>query len=234
MLREAGAGHIRVFGGGGGTITAAEAAELEAYGVERIYSPDDGLQLGLAGMIDDLVERAQAAQRADIVVPELARARQRPRRRSDAVRARGRGDRARTTSRCCEGDWSARGAGRPRRRDHRHRRRGQEHRHRRDSGALPRSTSRTLRIAVLAVDPTRRRTGGALLGDRIRMNSLRSERVFMRSMATRRQNLATSAMLDVGGGVPARPGLRPRHRRDGRDRPERLGDRRPRRHPAST
>ena len=52
-----------------------------------------------------------------------------------------------------------------------------------------------LRVAVVAVDPTRRRTGGALLGDRIRMNSLRSERVFMRSIATRRQNLATNAML---------------------------------------
>src|SRR6478735_3253892 len=71
MLREAGAGHIRVFGGGGGTITAAEAAELEAYGVERVYSPEDGLKLGLTGMIDDLVERAQAAQRAT-VVPDLA------------------------------------------------------------------------------------------------------------------------------------------------------------------
>ena len=57
MLREQGAGHIRVFGGGGGTITAAEAAELEAYGVERVYLPGDGLQLGLEGMIADLIER---------------------------------------------------------------------------------------------------------------------------------------------------------------------------------
>src|SRR3984957_11005876 len=57
MLRERGAGHIRVFGGGGGTITQAEIAELERYGVERIYHPSDGMELGLVGMIDDLVRR---------------------------------------------------------------------------------------------------------------------------------------------------------------------------------
>ena len=87
------------------------------------------------------------------------------------------------------------------------------------------------RIAVLAVDPTRRRTGGALLGDRIRMNSLRDERVFMRSMATRRRNAATSAVLEDAVAFTAHAGLRPRRRRDGRDRPERLRDRRPRRPP---
>jgi len=63
MLRERGADHIRVFGGGGGTITPSEIAELQAFGVERIYHPNDGLELGLTGMIDDLVARAAAARR---------------------------------------------------------------------------------------------------------------------------------------------------------------------------
>ncbi len=62
----------------------------------------------------------------------------------------------------------------------------------------------TLRVAVLAVDPTRRRTGGALLGDRIRMNSLREERIYMRSLATRRRDRATSAILADGDRLPAR------------------------------
>ena len=62
MLREQGAGHIRVFGGGGGTITPSEAAELEAYGVERVYLPGDGQQLGLEGMIADLIERTARVQ----------------------------------------------------------------------------------------------------------------------------------------------------------------------------
>ena len=61
MLRERGAGHIRVFGGGGGTITPEEIAELQAYGVERIYHPNDGMKLGLVAMIEDVVARARAA-----------------------------------------------------------------------------------------------------------------------------------------------------------------------------
>src|SRR6201994_3323861 len=70
MLRERGADHIRVFGGGGGTITQAEAAELERYGVERIYHPADGMQLGLTGMIDDLVRRT-AEHRAASATPPI-------------------------------------------------------------------------------------------------------------------------------------------------------------------
>ena len=71
MLRDAGAGHIRVFGGGGGTITPEEIAELHEYGVERIYHPHDGMKLGLTGMISDLVQRAKAARIAT-PVPESA------------------------------------------------------------------------------------------------------------------------------------------------------------------
>jgi methylmalonyl-CoA mutase len=191
MLREAGADHIRVFGGGGGTITPGEIEELQAFGVERIYHPEDGMSLGLVGMIDDLVERATAKRAAppppdesrtdDLGVARMLSALE------DSVLGEDDLDRLRT-------DWTVKGAGVPVI--------GVT-----GTGGAGKSTvtdellSRfvqhlpELRVAVLAVDPTRRRTGGALLGDRIRMNSLRHEQLYMRSMATRRQNLATSAVL---------------------------------------
>ena len=191
MLRDAGADHIRVFGGGGGTITPEEIADLEGAGVERIYHPNDGMNLGLVGMIDDLVERARSRQRASAAPVEG---------RTDDLGV------ARTLSALedgvigeeelerLRGEWTVKGAGVPVV--------GVT-----GTGGAGKSTvtdellSRfvqhlpDLRIAVLAVDPTRRRTGGALLGDRIRMNSLRHEQLYMRSMATRRQNLSTSAVL---------------------------------------
>ncbi len=191
MLREAGADHIRVFGGGGGTITPEEIADLEAFGVERIYHPHDGMSLGLVGMIDDLVERA-ATKRVVPPAPDESR--------TDDLGV------ARLLSALEDGaftdddlerlrtEWTVKGAGVPVV--------GVT-----GTGGAGKSTvtdellSRfvqhlpDLRIAVLAVDPTRRRTGGALLGDRIRMNSLRHEQLYMRSMATRRQNLSTSAVL---------------------------------------
>ena len=197
MLRERGAGHIRVFGGGGGTITPEEIRQLQAQGVERIYHPDDGMRLGLVGMIEDVVARARRAhaQRpasdpgllssppsldAEIAIGralslieegccgevQLAGLRQAWRRAPRAP---------------VVGVTGTGGAGKSSVVDELLLRFLQ---------AFPR-----MRIAVLAVDPTRRRSGGALLGDRIRMNALRSPRVFMRSMATRRQNLATSAPL---------------------------------------
>ena len=193
MLRDQGAGHIRVFGGGGGTITAAEVAQLEAYGVERVYLPADGLRLGLEGMIADLVERTSRARlpsglpEVTAVASDLTIARVLSALEDDVVPA---GDRDRL-----RGEWAAAGTSVPVV--------GIT-----GTGGAGKSTvtdelvSRFLqyfpeaRIAVLAVDPTRRRTGGALLGDRIRMNSLRDGRVFMRSMATRRRNAATSAVLE--------------------------------------
>ena len=192
MLREAGAGHIRVFGGGGGTITPEEIAELERYGVERIYHPHDGMALGLEGMIADLVERTESASRPSGVPDAVSR--------DDALSV------AQMLSALedevigedelgsLREQWLAAGAGVPVV--------GIT-----GTGGAGKSTvtdellSRfvqrfpEIRIAVLAVDPTRRRTGGALLGDRIRMNSLRHEGIFMRSMATRRRHLATNAML---------------------------------------
>ncbi|WP_397574044.1 methylmalonyl-CoA mutase family protein, partial [Silanimonas sp.] len=192
MLKERGASHIRVFGGGGGTITPEEIAELQAYGVERIYHPNDGMQLGLVGMIEDLVRRAhqhrQPTQKptAVDVQDEIAVGRM--------LSAIEEGLIAETELATLRKGWQLAGgktpvvgltgtggAGK--------------------SSVTDEIINRFLqafpgmRIAVISVDPTRRRTGGALLGDRIRMNSLRSPRVFMRSMATRRQHVATNAVL---------------------------------------
>jgi len=192
MLRERGAAHIKVFGGGGGTITPEEIKELHDYGVERIYHPNDGAKLGLVGMIEDLVKRAEAhrvptAEPAQVSLDdeisvgkmlsaieeglfgeaELARLRKQwaiAGKKTPVLGFTGTG-----------------GAGK--------------------SSVVDELLLRFLqafpamRIAVLAVDPTRRRSGGALLGDRIRMNSLRSPRLYMRSMATRRQHAATSIVL---------------------------------------
>ena len=191
-LRELGAGHIKVFGGGGGTITPDEITALMEYGVERIYHPHDGMELGLEAMIRDLVARTAAARRSKSVPQTTGR--------DSAV------DIAETISAIEEGVFDEATIGRLRKE------------WRMQAGQVPvigitgtggaGKSSVTdeilnrfldnfpkMRIAVLAVDPTRRRTGGALLGDRIRMNSLRSERVYMRSIATRRQHLATSEML---------------------------------------
>jgi len=189
-LKELGASHIKVFGGGGGTITPDEIKNLMDYGVERIYHPHDGMELGLQAMIADLIERTMAGRRptvapsknrssVDIAATissieervfdeaELSRLRKEWRMQAGQVPV--------------VGITGTGGAGK--------------------SSVTDEILNRFLscfpeiRIAVLAVDPTRRRTGGALLGDRIRMNSLRSERVYMRSIATRRQHLATSEML---------------------------------------
>jgi len=192
QLKERGAGHIQIFGGGGGTITLDEIAELEAYGVNRIYHPDDGMGLGLVEMIKDVVQRASDHRLAPAFPGQL-----RADNASDIAQvltALEAGIYGEAELKMKRNEWAATnnqapaigitgtgGAGK--------------------SSVTDEILNRMLssfpekRIAVLAVDPTRRRTGGALLGDRIRMNSLRSENIYMRSMATRRQHLATSAML---------------------------------------
>jgi methylmalonyl-CoA mutase len=194
MLREHGAGHIRVFGGGGGTITPREIAALQQDGVTRIYHPNDGAHLGLTGMIDDLVERTRAERRtsktptldrdpSDLQIAEMLSAIEDgvlDTAQLDQLRAGWRED-PRAASTPVIGITGTGGAGK--------------------STVTDELLSRFLqhfeglRIAVLAVDPTRRRTGGALLGDRIRMNSLRDERLYMRSMATRRHHASTAAVL---------------------------------------
>ncbi len=192
MLKSRGASHVRVFGGGGGTITPEEIAELQAYGVERIYHPNDGMHLGLVAMIEDVVRRAQEHRLAterpanvslddEISVGEmLSVIEDGSLDENDLVRLRKEWQLAGSKTPVV-GITGTGGAGK--------------------SSVVDELLLRFLhafpemRIAVLAVDPTRRRSGGALLGDRIRMNSLRSKRVFMRSMATRRQHAATNVVL---------------------------------------
>jgi isobutyryl-CoA mutase len=192
MLAQHGAGHIRVFGGGGGTITPGEIRDLESYGVEKIYSPQDGMRLGLPGMIGDLLQRTQRQRRRrerpeKVAVDDpLALATMISWMESHVGDARAmeplRRNWASVENRApVIGITGTGGAGKSSLTDE----------------LLNRFLDQfpELAIGVLAVDPTRRRTGGALLGDRIRMNSLDDDRIFMRSMATRRQHLATSAVL---------------------------------------
>jgi len=182
-LKAAGAGHVAVIGGGGGTITPEEIAELEAYGVTRIYHPNDGMKLGLPGMIDDAVDRIrEARKKRPMQLAKDAHADlKRGHRLSDIESGRAEPERG---ERQCPtiGLTGTGGAGKS---------------SLTDELVLRFATSFPDRqFAVLAVDPTRRRTGGALLGDRIRMNSLRLPNVFFRSMATRRQHLSTSEELN--------------------------------------
>ena len=210
LLKEHGAEHIQVFGGGGGTITLEEIQTLESEGVTRIYHPAHGMDMGLVGMVDDLVSRLDISGRKDSKSltensPASASVGLAP---TDGVQTESqiaqmitaiengflsdadmqklkkgwapRADKS-TESTPIIGITGTGGSGK--------------------SSVVDELLYRFLqqqpeiRIAVLAVDPTRRRTGGALLGDRIRMNSLGSPNIYMRSMATRRQHLATSKML---------------------------------------
>ncbi len=191
-LKVLGAPHIKVFGGGGGTITPEEIAALMQYGVERIYHPHDGMSMGLQDMINDLIQRTRAARRetapADTVSPDklsdiagMMSAIEEDVFDEAHMKALRKAWRLQAGKVPVVGITGTGGAGKSSVTDEILNR---------FLGAFP-----DMRIAVLAVDPTRRRTGGALLGDRIRMNSLRSERVYMRSIATRRQHLATSKML---------------------------------------
>ncbi len=192
MLRERGYEHVRVVVGGGGTISPDEIAALERHGVEKIYTPEDGRRLGLAGMIDDVFRRVAAVRKPAYELRPL--------------NPRDHGLIARTIS-VLEGAAGEDGQA------EQIRRALARARHKvpvvgvTGTGGAGKSSltdellARLVRhfpqaqIAVVAMDPTRRRSGGALLGDRIRMNSLAAENIFMRSLATRRAHLATSAVL---------------------------------------
>ncbi len=186
LLRERGAGHVKVFGGGGGVIVPTEIAELEAYGVAKIFSPEDGRTLGLDGMISSMVEacdydpaEAGAAAALDTT----------PERWKDVARAITRAEAGhddpipgRETKAPVLGTTGTGGSGK--------------------SSLTDELVLRVLHdfpdatVAILSVDPTKRKTGGALLGDRIRLNSLGSDRVFMRSLATRQAHRALSAHIE--------------------------------------
>ena len=196
LLRARGGGNVRVFGGGGGVIVKAEIAALMDYGVTRLYSPEDGASLGLQGMIDDLLRAAghdlcaQLPAAAD--VPALLREGDH---RTLARVITGLENRAwdRSLAERLLADAAAvgtpvlgitgtGGAGKSSLTDELILRLRLDHRDR-------------LRIALLSIDPSRKRSGGALLGDRIRMNAIDTPRVYMRSLATRDAATELSAAL---------------------------------------
>ena len=197
LLAERGA-DIKVFGGGGGTILPEEVEELHAAGVARIYSPDDGRALGLQGMINDLLERCAEVDKSTAasapieeligglpacahdglarlitLAENLEDGAEVIARQLDQLHGAGVGKNAPVL-----GITGTGGSGK--------------------SSLVDELVRRYLRdqpgktIAILSVDPSKRKTGGALLGDRIRMNAIHDERVFMRSLATRQANLALS------------------------------------------
>ena len=191
MLRERGAGHVRIFGGGGGVIVPEEVRELHEYGITRIYSPEDGQRMGLQGMMDDVFERARGALDArrlrvswdglrsgDFVA--LARAITCIERGlvDSGVIAGRRPDRAAPVL----GITGTGGAGKSSVTDELVRR-------------ARLAFGDRLRVAIVAADPTRRRTGGALLGDRIRMNAIDHPGIYMRSLATRASGQEIPAAL---------------------------------------
>ena len=186
LLKEAGAEHIKIFGGGGGVIVPAEIKELEAYGVERIYSPFDGQNLGLVGMIDDMIERCSLGTYSDVSVVSSELAGESGRNNlSRLITAIERDelseeqlDSLREQAQFLSGTvpvlgiTGTGGAGKSSLTDELIRRFRQD-------------SADELKIAVLAIDPTRRKTGGALLGDRIRMNAIYHPSIYMRSIGTR-------------------------------------------------
>lgn len=183
LLKEQGAGHIKIFGGGGGTILPTEIEHLHRYGISRVYSPDDGRALGLQGMINDLVEKS------DYPTPDTfgADLEQEVKRKNHVAIAQAISLAERSALERVKfsvgvkrapvlGITGTGGAGKSSLTDELVRR---------FLFDFPTKT-----IAVVSVDPSKRKTGGALLGDRIRMNSVRDSRVFMRSFATRQANVA--------------------------------------------
>ena len=191
LLQQRGAQHIKIFGGGGGTILPEEIEELHAYGITRLYHPDDGRKMGLQGMINDLVEQSdflvgeeipgQVNDISGATNPTIARwisAAENCGRvhRDSIIEIKERAAKIKTP---ILGITGTGGAGK--------------------SSMVDELVRRFIldfpskRIAIVSVDPSKRKTGGALLGDRIRMNAINHKNVFMRSLATRQANLALSA-----------------------------------------
>jgi methylmalonyl-CoA mutase len=199
-LAEEGCGHIRIFAGGGGVILPNEIAELHEYGIEKIYSPDDGRAMGLQGMINDLLRRSDFATGRDVTETDVALAKDRDPRAiarlisaAENYRAEHGGlldgvrEQASAIKMPVLGITGTGGAGK--------------------SSLVDELVRRFLMdfpdksIGIISVDPSKRKTGGALLGDRIRMNAINSPRVYMRSLATRQANLALSGHVRDAVGI---------------------------------
>lgn len=190
LLKQKGCGHIKIFGGGGGVILPEEIKELQAYGITRIYSPDDGREMGLQGMINDLMMKSdfptgfrlngEAAhldeQDPKSIATLISAAENYPDENRDVFGEIG--IKAAKSKTPVLGITGTGGAGK--------------------SSLVDELVRRFLidftdkKIGIISVDPSKRKTGGALLGDRIRMNSINNSRVYMRSLATRQSNLALS------------------------------------------
>jgi isobutyryl-CoA mutase len=193
LLKEKGAGHIKIFAGGGGVILPTETQELMDYGITRIYSPDDGRAMGLQGMINDLVARCDyptgnairdevksIREKNPLSIGRLISAAENfPEESADIFRqVKSLADQSTAP---VLGITGTGGAGK--------------------SSMVDEIVRRFLidfkdkTIGIISVDPSKRKTGGALLGDRIRMNAINNPRVYMRSLATRQSNLALSAFV---------------------------------------
>ncbi len=192
LLRERGADHIKIFGGGGGTILDSEIEELHNYGITRIYSPDDGRQLGLQGMINDVLQQCdfpvgqklngelnQYKEKNPVALAKMISAVENyPDQSINWLKEVQNESQTKEKITPVLGITGTGGAGK--------------------SSLVDELVRRFLldfddkTMAIVSVDPSKRKTGGALLGDRIRMNSAYSPRVYMRSLATRQSNLALS------------------------------------------
>ena len=201
LLRQRGGAHIQVFGGGGGVIVAEEINELQAYGVTRIYSPQDGQRMGLQGMIGEMIMRCDQDLRGyapttlDAIqghtesswraLAQLITALESPTPAVEGLRAQLKAQAAAMKAPVI-GITGTGGAGKSSLTDELIRR-------------LRLDQNDAVRIAVISIDPSRRKSGGALLGDRIRMNAIspwqQGSRVFMRSLATREFGSEISAAL---------------------------------------
>jgi isobutyryl-CoA mutase len=190
LLKEKGADHIMIFGGGGGTILPTEIEELQQYGITRIYHPDDGRSMGLQGMINDLLQKCDypigenlngevthvSVKNKKSIARLISAAENFPEQAKPYLNKIA--EKAGKSQTPVLGITGTGGAGK--------------------SSMVDELVRRFLidfpkkNIGIISVDPSKRKTGGALLGDRIRMNSIRSERVYMRSLATRQSNLALS------------------------------------------
>lgn len=196
LLNEKGAGHIKIFAGGGGVILPEEIKELEAYGIDKIYSPDDGRAMGLEGMIIDLMTKSDyptgnqlngevghITDRNPKDIGRLISAAENygelPETQAMLTKVKSLAAESKTP---VLGITGTGGSGK--------------------SSSVDEIVRRFLldfpekTIGIISVDPSKRKTGGALLGDRIRMNAIRNERVYMRSMATRQSNLAVSKYIE--------------------------------------
>ncbi|MBN1341026.1 MAG: methylmalonyl-CoA mutase family protein [Bacteroidales bacterium] len=190
LLQEKGCGHIKIFGGGGGVILPEEQEELHNYGITRIYSPDDGREMGLQGMINDVMKKSDFPTGVDISIKKkdierkdinsiarlISAAENLPASIKEFIEGLEKTNKAGRSP--VLGITGTGGSGKSSLVDEIVRRFLEEY---------PEKT-----IAIISVDPSKRRTGGALLGDRIRMNSIHDPRVYMRSLATRQSNLAMS------------------------------------------